>query len=202
MLYGRMVGSCVARSVFSLWLALLPSVALADVEFGGRAGLRSTTLDGDAGYGAAKRAGAAAFASLSIVPSALAAGLELELAERGSQSYRLLYLGLPIVGHFTYPASASVRGRLTAGIEPSRLLSARRIEGVEGGGSTSTSITRYFARWDLALLVGLAVDLRLAERRTLFLELRYLRGLTTVDAGERPLYVTNRELGAWLGMRF
>jgi hypothetical protein len=54
-------------------------------------------------------------------------------------------------------------------------------------------------RLDVGLVAALAVEWRLGGGPWLFADVRYGRGLTTVDRQEPGLFIVRQEVGLWIG---
>ena len=192
------MGRPAAAPLVALVSLLTGATAAADgVAAGARAGLRATTLTGQLETDWAFRPAVAGVFFLQL-SDAFAVGAEPGLAVAGSGKYRLTWFDLPIVAQGRYPLAARAHLRGSAGLGPGLRLAATELSEYEGE-TTGDDIGEHLRKFDLGLVAGAALEWRQAPGRWFFVELRYGRGLTTVDRDEPGLFVVRQELGIWIG---
>jgi hypothetical protein len=173
-----------------------------DVTVGARAGLRATTLGGQIVEHWAMYPAVAGVALFEISPY-FAAGVEPGLVLSGSDRYRLTYASLPLVGHGRYPLGDRWRLRASAGLAPAWLLDAKAKSsyGDDDGGEheVEEDVGDDVRTLNVSLLGAAAIEWRMDRGHWLFAELRYGRGLITLDRGDPGVFITDREIGLWLG---
>jgi len=187
----RRIGGGVAVAAL---IALEARYSFAQAHAGGRIGARSTALGGDVDLDPAIRPAVAGFVNIDVT-TLFAVGAELQASSSGSEEYRLRYLSAPLLVHARHRVGANAAARISLGLAPAWLATAEYIHGTDGGGEVSDDVRPTLRVWDVGLVAATAVQVQVG-RVGYLIELRYVRGTMSID---EDLFVTNRELGLWIG---
>jgi hypothetical protein len=168
------------------------------VSGGARAGLRATTLTGQICEDWALFPAVAGILSFELSDE-LAAGVEPGFAWSGSGKYHLTYVDLPVLAHARYRPDEAIRLRASLGGGPAIRVAATQVQEDDDGQPISEDVSDNVRRIDFDLVAAAAVEWRPAGGPWLFGEIRYGRGLTTVDRQEPGLFIVRQEIGLWIG---
>jgi hypothetical protein len=168
------------------------------VSIGARAGLRATTLTGQIDEDWTLLPAVAGILSFHL-SDAFAAGVEPGVAWSGSGKYHLTYVDLPVLAHARYPVGETLRLRASLGGGPAIRVGATQVQEDDEGEPIEEDVGDNVRRLDVGLVAAAAAEWQLGGGRWLFTEIRYGRGLTTVDRQEPGLFIVRQEVGLWIG---
>lgn len=168
------------------------------VVAGARAGLRATTLSGQIADDWALLP-AVAGVLLVELSDAFAAGIEPGFAWSGSDKYHLTYVDLPVLAHGRVRLGDALRLRASLGAGPAIRVGATQLQEDDAGATIEEDVSDNVRRLDLGVVAASALEWRPGGGPWLFAELRYGRGLTTVDRQEPGLFIVRQEVGLWIG---
>lgn len=197
-LVGWMPGGGLVAAVACAALLSSAEVRADGITAGARAGLRATTLTGQIGDDWALFPAVAGILLLDLSDT-FAAGVEPGFAWSGSDKYHLTYVDLPFLAHGRYRLGDDLRLRASVGVAPAIRVGATQVQQDDDGLMIEEDVSDNVRRLDVGLVAALALEWRLGGGPWLFAEVRYGRGLTTVDRQEPGLFIVRQEVGLWIG---
>lgn len=165
---------------------------------GARAGLRASTLTGQIRDDWALFPAVAGILLVDL-SDAFAAGVEPGFAWSGSDKYHLTYIDVPVLAHGRYRLGDAVRLRASVGGGPAIRVGATQLQQDDDGLMIEEDVSENVRRLDVGVVAASALEWRLGSGPWLFAELRYGRGLTSVDRQEPGLFIVRQEVGLWIG---